>query len=1003
MKRLLFILPKAGMCAFFTLLLAWPGRGYSQSEEIFRQSLGVSSPQTWAFARYSDKIEPDLYTGTMALQVPIYTYTDNDFNIPISLGYASNGLMPNVQTGPLGLGWFLNAGGVISREIVGVPDDIGGYNILHNKINGFGETHKSQNSAMPKSFDNINPDALSAVETLVGNRTLYYKINIGGQGNFFEVNPDLFHFNFMGYKGTFMLGFNKKIHVFNTNFPEGEIKIEKDLVGKFILTMGDGYKYEFADTERVTDEEGGNELISSWLLNKIIAPNGRVVSFEYTDPDEIDNYSPFGSFAGMRTTENLSFSDVHRIKTTHSISWVRYLNKITIDNVEIAFTFTGKLYSEKAKDVNEELESARKLDRIQVRYLNEEKKRYTLSYYDQNTFGNPVLFLKQVTMPDGGMYKFDYYHRNGSFPLLGCYAIDHWGYYNNTTTENDFIPRVALTTSAPYLDAYSYDENALDSNYRLPDSTASRMGMLKEVIYPTGGTSSFTYEANTFSHQVERNLESFYLPKLVPANNYNRITGGVRIKTIMETDNNGKTSKREFIYSPRTEDGILQFPISSGNLLKVPRYNMSLDQTAKNNNNHDITTSLYRVTSSTPVTFTVDKTHIEYQNVLECRNDGSSIEYSFTDYNSTPDATLTVLFGSGLTNMVGTSHIVNPEYWEINNLFADPFSNHYNRGRLWLKTIRDSENQIVYKERYVFDTSSGSENVFKTWQMSIDMLYPMQVKLKQYRPTSVQKTEYRDGVPFVTTTEYEYNTNYQTTSEKITDSQGRTVRTRRQFPHDVTSSIPDFVTKMKNANVIRYPLKEISTLQSPNNSELLTGGSNYLFTKKTTQNSSFIVPQKVQSVSISSPRSLRSDRFNIESSLTDEITYTAYDNLGNLVHSTAKGNIPTTYIWGYGGQYLVAVIQNKAPTDITSIPGLNEIATTPLSGPLSTAQETALRNLSESLVTTYTYSPMVGVTSITDPSGRKTSYEYDSANRLQRVLDQDGKVLEQYDYHYANQ
>ncbi|KFE98315.1 hypothetical protein IX39_12770 [Chryseobacterium formosense] len=53
-------------------------------------------------------------------------------------------------------------------------------------------------------------------------------------------------------------------------------------------------------------------------------------------------------------------------------------------------------------------------------------------------------------------------------------------------------------------------------------------------------------------------------------------------------------------------------------------------------------------------------------------------------------------------------------------------------------------------------------------------------------------------------------------------------------------------------------------------------------------------------------------------------------------------------------------------------------------------------------VTTYTYDPLIGVTSITPPSGIREVYLYDTANRLKEIRENNalGKVLKEFKYNY---
>jgi hypothetical protein len=54
-------------------------------------------------------------------------------------------------------------------------------------------------------------------------------------------------------------------------------------------------------------------------------------------------------------------------------------------------------------------------------------------------------------------------------------------------------------------------------------------------------------------------------------------------------------------------------------------------------------------------------------------------------------------------------------------------------------------------------------------------------------------------------------------------------------------------------------------------------------------------------------------------------------------------------------------------------------------------------------ITTYTYKPLVGISSISDSNGNPIFYEYDSNGRLKVVKDGDGKIVNHFQYHYKGQ
>jgi YD repeat-containing protein len=52
------------------------------------------------------------------------------------------------------------------------------------------------------------------------------------------------------------------------------------------------------------------------------------------------------------------------------------------------------------------------------------------------------------------------------------------------------------------------------------------------------------------------------------------------------------------------------------------------------------------------------------------------------------------------------------------------------------------------------------------------------------------------------------------------------------------------------------------------------------------------------------------------------------------------------------------------------------------------------------LMNTYTYTPLIGVTSQSDPTNKINYYEYDSYGRLQLIRDQDNNIVKTFEYKY---
>ena len=145
--------------------------------------------------------------------------------------------------------------------------------------------------------------------------------------------------------------------------------------------------------------------------------------------------------------------------------------------------------------------------------------------------------------------------------------------------------------------------------------------------------------------------------------------------------------------------------------------------------------------------------------------------------------------------------------------------------------------------------------------------------------------------------------------------------------------------------------------------------------------------------------------------LENKLRYVLYDEFSNPLQVQSENGMKISYIWGYNKTQPVAKLENIAyssiPTSlITAIQNATN-STTATQVQIITALN-ALRtstdvNLQKAMITTLTYKPLIGVSTMTDAKGQITTYDYDSFGRLQRVKDHLGNILSENEYHYRTQ
>ncbi len=134
---------------------------------------------------------------------------------------------------------------------------------------------------------------------------------------------------------------------------------------------------------------------------------------------------------------------------------------------------------------------------------------------------------------------------------------------------------------------------------------------------------------------------------------------------------------------------------------------------------------------------------------------------------------------------------------------------------------------------------------------------------------------------------------------------------------------------------------------------------------------------------------------------------TRYDAYGNVLEYKTKTGKVVSQIWGYDGTQLIAELKNVAYNSISAATITAIQTASNAAGYNETNLNTAFTQLrsahADGFITTYTYKPLVGMTSVTDANGRRESYQYDSFNRLYRVVNHEGQVTKEYQYNTKNQ
>ena len=489
-----------------------------------------------------------------------------------------------------------------------------------------------------------------------------------------------------------------------------------------------------------------------------------------------------------------------------------------------------------------------------------------------------------------------------------------------------------------------------------------KKGMLTKITYPTGGSTKFEWEANQYQRIVSDDKSSLLDVGLSNA-------GGVRISKIINKFSDTDEVIREFEYF----DGILE---------SKPKYYW--DSFKQEDDDFIVTNNLFSTNPAIPLS-NYSGYHIGYSRVRENFSDNSKIDYYFTS-NDDPNYRDEYHFFSN-----DSDPNPNSQYSDKSLL----------RGYLRQRVVYDSNNikqKTVYK--YEYDKSKHSRAVVRLsyfcsgYGTGVSLGYGYKLFYFDNDLTEKETIDFLDNGFIKHKVSFDWASS--TTNSAIEDIGDTFLKAKTSNVYNSGSSvgsenvIEQYKYPFDFSDAISSDMKDIRMLN-------LVRTDTYLNSKNLSKrNLTFLSNDD----GIFSEKLWAADKGG---SLEEKLIFHAFNSKGQPTETSIPEGIHTIYIYGYSENYLIAQIQNATFSEVATALGVSEDA-------LEGFNETHIGQINglraqkpEWMITTYTHIPLVGMKSITDPKGQRTTFEYDDFNRLKHIKDHNGDILEKYEYNYRNE
>ncbi|WP_419868727.1 RHS repeat domain-containing protein [Chryseobacterium sp. CT-SW4] len=465
--------------------------------------------------------------------------------------------------------------------------------------------------------------------------------------------------------------------------------------------------------------------------------------------------------------------------------------------------------------------------------------------------------------------------------------------------------------------------------------------------------------------------------------------GGNRVSSIKESDVEGHNYTRKFYYSKLNDIGTQKTSIAEYN---APYLMAQKQETSKSCSNGgtmpgvEIRDVYSAYQNSLLPFFSHRRNKIFYSDITEVIENKSAVERKFSYYNNQDPyiGRQPEIYNIPKTNYGELkSNLLQEEnqYKFENGIYQKIINKTYQYNYEKIKSLKS----YVFRENFTYNPDPAQDQLLNISYGFYENYYGF------YNPTEIKTTEYFPNNVTITTTNtntYSTQNHYQLTSAKTQFPDLSTQTTSYSYAHEKGNQ------KLINANIVGVPLETTTILKES------ASASDVIVSKEET---------KYEGTHLF-PSSITTQNLLNSASITTEITYDQYDSKGNLQQYTTKDGIPVAIVWGYNQTQPIAKIEGVTYTQVSSLASAIVTASNTDASAAINNDESALltaldnfRNnsaLSGYQVSTYTYDPLIGVRSITPPSGIREYYIYDSANRLEKVVDSNGNILKEYKYNY---